>query len=203
MLQALYHKYDVSPVRQTKDGSTYLYDPFSFSEIRTFESKDPSVKDIAVDIGKAVALTMLLGPVVESGLMAANMALGTAVPAGVNAALASTAAANMATAATVSAVLGGDPLQAALTAGLPIGKIPIPGTSGMTIDQFVIDKTNLSAGQFQLVYGATPMGTAMTAVESMGIPTGTGGVGTGAAAATGGFPRPSGSTTSTGCWPRC
>ena len=179
MLQALYHKYDVSPVRQTKDGSTYLYDPFSFSEIRTFESKDPSVKDIAVDIGKAVALTMLLGPVVESGLMAANMALGTTVPAGVNAALASTTAANMATAATVSAVLGGDPLQAALTAGLPIGKIPIPGTSGMTIDQFVIDKTGLNTGQFQLVYGATPMGTAMTAVESMGIPTGTGGVGTG------------------------
>ena len=71
MLQALYHKYDVKPVRQTKDGSTYLYDPFSFSEIRTFESKDPSIKSIAVEIGKAVALTMILGPIVESGLMAA------------------------------------------------------------------------------------------------------------------------------------
>ena len=31
MLQALYAKYNVAPVRQTKDGSTYLYDPFSFS----------------------------------------------------------------------------------------------------------------------------------------------------------------------------
>ena len=36
----LYHKYDVKPFRQSKDGSTYLYDPFSFGEIRTFESID-------------------------------------------------------------------------------------------------------------------------------------------------------------------
>jgi len=174
MLQALYHKYDVKPVRQTKDGSTYLYDPFSFSEIRTFESKDPSIKSIGVDIAKAVALTMLLGPVVEAGLTAANMALATAVPAAVNAAVASTAVATMATAATVSAVLGGDPLQAALVAGLPIGRIPIPGTNGMTIDQFVTNAGKLNTGQFQVVLGATPMGTAMAAANSM-IPTGTGG----------------------------
>jgi hypothetical protein len=40
MLQSLYYKYDVTPIRQTDDGSTYLYDPFTYGEIRTLEVKD-------------------------------------------------------------------------------------------------------------------------------------------------------------------
>ena len=50
MLQSIFYKFDVDPIRQTEDGSTYLYDPFSFSEIRTFEAKDPTALDIGKDI---------------------------------------------------------------------------------------------------------------------------------------------------------
>ncbi len=87
MLQSLYHKYDIKPFRQTKDGSTYLYDPFSFSEIRTFESKDPSELQIAAQIGAAVLGSFVLGPAAQAtiGSMVAtttgSLALGaTALP---------------------------------------------------------------------------------------------------------------------------
>ena len=79
MLQALYAKYNVAPVRQTKDGSTYLYDPFSFSEIRTTEVKDPTALDIGKDIVQAVATAAILGPIlgpissqIGTGLIRAN-----------------------------------------------------------------------------------------------------------------------------------
>jgi hypothetical protein len=55
MLQSLYFKYGVNPYRQTDDGSTYLFDPFSTGEIRTVEVKDKSVQNGL----KAIALAGL------------------------------------------------------------------------------------------------------------------------------------------------
>ena len=176
MLQALYHKYDVKPVRQTDDGSTYLYDPFSFSEIRTFESKDPTLLSTALDIGKAVALTYILGP--KAGLTAYGNVLGSA------AAAVGTTATNMAVAASVSAILGGNPLEAALMAGLPIGQIPIPGSNGATLGSAITDTANtllgesglLNASNFNLMLG-TPMGTAMSSIQVLGSVGASGGIG--------------------------
>ena len=141
MLQALYHKYDVSPIRQTKDGSTYLYDPFSFSEIRTLEVKDPSIKDIGIAAVKAYVIGSILGPIAGQialgvGQTAAKIAITSGVPATtattIAAALTPTAA-TMAASAATSFILGGDPIKAALSAGIPIGDIQIPGTNGATI----------------------------------------------------------------------
>ena len=176
MLQALYHKYDVKPVRQTDDGSTYLYDPFSFSEIRTFESKDPTLLSTALDIGKAVALTYILGPKV--GLTAYGNVLGSA------AAAVGTTATNMAVAASVSAILGGNPLEAALMAGLPIGQVPIPKSNGATLGSAITNTANtllgesglLNASNFNLMLG-TPMGTAMSSIQVLGSVGASGGIG--------------------------
>ena len=176
MLQALYHKYDVKPVRQTKDGSTYLYDPFSFSEIRTFESKDPTLLSTALDIGKAVALTYILGP--KAGLTAYGNVLGSA------AAAVGTTATNMAVAASVSAILGGNPLEAALMAGLPIGQVPIPGSNGATLGSAITNTANtllgesglLNASNFNLMLGS-PMGTAMSSIQVLASIGASGGIG--------------------------
>jgi len=176
MLQALYHKYDVKPVRQTDDGSTYLYDPFSFSEIRTFESKDPTLLSTALDIGKAVALTYILGP--KAGLTAYGNVLGSA------AAAVGTTATNMAVAASVSAILGGNPLEAALMAGLPIGQVPIPKSNGATLGSAITNTANtllgesglLNASNFNLMLG-TPMGTAMSSIQVLGSVGASGGIG--------------------------
>ena len=56
MLQGLYGKYGVPPVRQTDDGSTYVYDPFTYGELRTFESKDRDFQN-ALKIVAAVAIS--------------------------------------------------------------------------------------------------------------------------------------------------
>ena len=176
MLQALYHKYDVKPVRQTDDGSTYLYDPFSFSEIRTFESKDPTLLSTALDIGKAVALTYILGP--KAGLTAYGNVLGSAATA------VGTTATNMAVAASVSAILGGNPLEAALMAGLPIGQIPIPGSNGATLGSAITNTANtllgepglLNVSNFNLMLG-TPMRTAMSSIQVLGSVGASGGIG--------------------------
>jgi predicted nucleic acid-binding Zn-ribbon protein len=45
MLNALYQSYGVDLYRQTKDGSTYIYDPIAGQEIRTLEVKDAKFKD--------------------------------------------------------------------------------------------------------------------------------------------------------------
>ena len=85
MMQSLYAKYGITPVRQTDDGSTYLYDPLSFSEIRTKEVKDTSVKDaikIAAIIaasaygGAALAGSGLFGGAGAAGAGAAGAAVG-------------------------------------------------------------------------------------------------------------------------------
>ena len=45
-IQALYNQYDVDPFRASADGSVYLYDPFTFGEIRTLEVKDNDLKNV-------------------------------------------------------------------------------------------------------------------------------------------------------------
>jgi len=109
MLQALYFKYDVSPIRQTEDGSTYLYDPFSFSEIRTYESKDPNLARMATNVIAGFALSAFLGPVIGKfvGSLGATGTTGTALT-------------NALTSASVAGLQGAD-LKTALTSGMFAG----------------------------------------------------------------------------------
>ena len=85
MVQSLYAKYDVTPFRQTSDGSTYLYDPLSFSEIRTKEVKDTGVQDglkaLAIMVATAGAGSALGGYLAASTSMSAPLAnaVGSAV----------------------------------------------------------------------------------------------------------------------------
>ena len=150
MLQSLYHKYDIKPLRQTKDGSTYLYDPFSFSEIRTFESKDPSELQIAAQIGAAVLGSFVLGP-------AAQATIGSMVATTTGSLALGATAANMATQAAIATAMGGDPLEAALMGGIPVGNVPIPFTGGQTL-------TGLTGGNVNFLLGATdPVSVALRA----------------------------------------
>lgn len=166
MLQALYYKYDVSPVRQTEDGSTYLYDPFSFSEIRTLEVKDPSIKDIGIAAIKAYVIGSILGPIAGQislgvGQTAVKIAQTAGVPAATATAIASTLtpmAATMAASAATSFILGGDPVKAALIAGIPIGNIPIPGTNGATLSSIA---GNVTGGPVNFYLGGDPVSIAL------------------------------------------
>ena len=110
MLQSLYAKYDVSPIRQTKDGSTYLYDPFTFGEIRTLEVKDPTVIDSLVQIAPSLILAAALGPL-------AGTAAGTVTTAGTTANAALTAALTSAATAGLQGADLEDALKAALVSG--------------------------------------------------------------------------------------
>jgi len=78
MVQSLYAKYGVNPFRQTSDGSTYLYDPLSFSEIRTKEVKDTGVQDglkaLAIMVATAGAGSALGGYLAASTSMSAPLA---------------------------------------------------------------------------------------------------------------------------------
>jgi len=196
MLQALYHKYDVSPIRQTKDGSTYLYDPFSFSEIRTLEVKDPSIKDIGIAAVKAYVIGSILGPIAGSiaqgiGGTATQIAVKAGVSEATATAIAATlgpTAATMAASAATSFVLGGDPIKAALSAGIPIGNIQIPGTNGATLSSIA---GNLTGGPVNFYLGGDPVSIALaerlSAVSSVsqGAGGGTGSsIGAGGAGAT-------------------
>ena len=75
MLQALYYKYGVNPLRYTDDGSEYLYDPFSFSEIRTIEVKDDNILKKILKVAPSIAAFFALGPAGAS-LAAATGATG-------------------------------------------------------------------------------------------------------------------------------
>ena len=116
MLQSLYAKYDVSPIRQTKDGSTYLYDPFTFGEIRTLEVKDPTIMDSLAQIAPSLVLSAVLGPV--AGTVAGTVTTaGTAANAALTAALTSAATAG----------LQGADLEDALKAALISGGLSYAG----------------------------------------------------------------------------
>ncbi len=96
MVQAMYAKYGVQPIRQTKDGSTYLYDPMTFGEIRTKEVKDSSVKD-ALKVAALVGLSAFGG-----GALAGTAAFGGGTSA------AGSALAYGTTSAGITAATGGD-----------------------------------------------------------------------------------------------
>ena len=115
MLQSLYAKYDVTPIRQTDDGSTYLYDPFTFGEIRTLEVKDPSIGNIVASILPSLALSAMLGPV-AGNIVGGLGATGTTANV-LSSALASAA----------SAGIQGADLEDALKAGLISGGLTYAG----------------------------------------------------------------------------
>ena len=122
MLQSLYAKYDVTPARQTKDGSSYLYDPMTYSEIRTKEVKDSSVKD-AIKMAAIIAASVYGGQFLAgSGLFGgggAGVAAGAATPGALGTGLAYGTASGLTTAAT-----GGDLEDVAksfATAGITAG----------------------------------------------------------------------------------
>jgi hypothetical protein len=115
MLQSLYAKYDVTPIRQTDDGSTYLYDPFTFGEIRTLEVKDPTVMDSLVQIAPSLILSAALGP------LAGNIVGGL----GATGATANALSAALTSAATAG--LQGADLEDALKAGLISGGLTYAG----------------------------------------------------------------------------
>jgi hypothetical protein len=79
MINALYQSYGVDLYRQTKDGSTYIYDPIAGQEVRTLEVKDAKFKDflpaIALSVATAGAGSFIGGALAKSSLGAA---LGTA-----------------------------------------------------------------------------------------------------------------------------
>ena len=157
MIQALYAKYDVKPYRQTKDGSTYLYDPFSFSEIRTSEIKDPSFTDIAVNLAKTALVASVLGPIAGSMFKGFKGAA---------------TAAKLATAGSTALATGGDPLQAMLLAGIPIGDIPIPFTGGRSND--IVTSSNTSSATLNSLTGNLVNWTAgsnplLTAISTAGV----------------------------------
>jgi predicted nucleic acid-binding Zn-ribbon protein len=84
MIAALYNQYGVDLFRQTNDGSTYYYDPFSGLEARTVEVKDTSFRDVglALTLGATAAI---LGPVV-GGALGAGEAATTALTGAMNSA---------------------------------------------------------------------------------------------------------------------
>ena len=102
MLQSLYAKYDVTPARQTKDGSSYLYDPMTYSEIRTKEVKDSSVKD-AIKMAAIIAASVYGG-----GFLASSGLFGSAAAAGTAGGALGTAGAYGTASALVTAATGGD-----------------------------------------------------------------------------------------------
>jgi predicted nucleic acid-binding Zn-ribbon protein len=101
MLAAVYQSYGVDLFRQTKDGSTYIYDPIAGQEIRTLEVKDARFKDVFPSLVKAGIIALATGGI-GAGL---GGALG--MTAGQTAAL---------TGALGSLAQGGDPKDAILAA---------------------------------------------------------------------------------------
>lgn len=117
MLNALYQSYGVDLYRQTKDGSTYIYDPIAGQEIRTLEVKDARFKDVFPSLLKAGVIALATGGI-GAGL---GGALG--MTAGQTAAL---------TGALGSLAQGGDPkdaILAAVTGGISGGLTDAVGSA--------------------------------------------------------------------------
>jgi hypothetical protein len=109
MLQALYAKYDVTPLRYDGDGSEYLYDPFTYGEIRTFKVDKPNFFEKVIRVVPALLATAVLGPAAASLVGAAGATGATATA--LSGALASAGG---------TAITGGDTndiLKSALTGG--------------------------------------------------------------------------------------
>ena len=173
MLQALYAKYNVAPVRQTKDGSTYLYDPFSFSEIRTTEVKDPTALDIGKDIIQAVVTTAILGPILGP--------ISSQIGAGLSGLTGGLVPANTISVATNAALQGQDPLQAV---GLQVGGDLLSSIRVGTDTVTDMDIGNVNPADNRISVVATPVTVADIIGENTlsnlaGAYTGGGGVGIG------------------------
>ncbi len=107
MLQALYYKYDVTPTRYGPNGSEYVYDPFSYGEIRTLKVDRPNFIERLVKAAPTLALSFALGPIAGSALASTGIAAaGTTANAVLSSALSSA----------VTAGLQGADLEEALTA---------------------------------------------------------------------------------------
>ena len=73
-IRALYNEYDVKPFRATEDGSIYLYDPFTFGEIRTLEVKDNDLKK-AIKAVTQIGVSILTGGALSTVQTAASVGL--------------------------------------------------------------------------------------------------------------------------------
>ena len=78
MVAALYGQYGVDLYRQTKDGSTYIFDPIAGQEIRTLEVKDPKFKDYAPALA-GIALSFTGIPAAIGGAFGASGATASAI----------------------------------------------------------------------------------------------------------------------------
>ena len=144
MLQSLHFKYDVDPYRQTDDGSTYLFDPFSAGEIRTLEVEDkilePAFKALFLATAGYFTAGALTGPM--TSILGGNAAAGAA-------------AAKAITSGSIAALQGKD-LEGILTAAVTAGALdvvanamPIPGMKGATINDILekyIPTENITLG---------------------------------------------------------
>jgi hypothetical protein len=111
MLNALYQSYGVDLYRQTKDGSTYIYDPIAGQEIRTLEVKDAKFKDYL----PAIAAIALAFAGVPTALGTALGATGTTTATALGSALMS---------GTSTLIQGGnlkDALKSAIVSGITAG----------------------------------------------------------------------------------
>lgn len=80
-IQNLYKEYNVQPFRATEDGSVYLYDPFTFGELRTIEIPNR-------DLNKVLKAVTQIGVGFITGGAVSGMALGTVANAAAQAAMA-------------------------------------------------------------------------------------------------------------------
>ncbi len=118
MLQALYYKYDVTPIRYDSRGSEYIYDPFSYGEIRTIKVDKPNLFEQIARAFPTIVLSTALGPAAGSALASTGIAAaGTTANAVLSSALASAA----------SAGLQGADLEEALKAALISGGTTLAG----------------------------------------------------------------------------
>jgi hypothetical protein len=78
MVAALYNQYGVDLYRQTKDGSTYIYDPIAGQEIRTLEVKDAN--PLPIIAGLALSFTGV--PAALGGMFGATGATASAIGQG-------------------------------------------------------------------------------------------------------------------------
>lgn len=118
MLQALYYKYDVTPIRYDSRGSEYIYDPFSYGEIRTIKVDKPNLFEQIAKAFPTIVLSAALGPAAGSVLASTGIAAaGTTANAVLSSALASAA----------SAGLQGADLEEALKAALISGGTTLAG----------------------------------------------------------------------------
>jgi len=179
MIQALYGKYGVLPIRQSdiqrdEGRSTYLYDPFSFGEIRTFRARDDNLKyvKIAAAIATAYFAPQLLLKTGAFGTPAAAAGAGTAAGAAGAAgySAAQLAAATAAVSAATTAVSGGDFKDILKSAGLSfagstvaqqLGNAQAAATPGTTEYQAAINAGSTAAQladnytKAKVIYAAT------------------------------------------------